>query len=88
MICSSGVFEGHIKRGGLSDDEEKSAIGCLQNLIIGDSGCLREFISCGGHQKLLEMVPPERRPLPEYFSTFVHTIETLTGKKLHNDKPA
>ena len=74
-------------KAGDTSDEGKLAIGCLQNLVIGDKGCLHELISCGGHQQLLEMIPPERGPLPEYMSTFVHTIETLTGKKHQSSSP-
>ena len=86
MCCSLGVFEAYVK-GGNSSDEGKLVIGCLQNLVIGDKGCLHELISCGGHQQLLEMIPHEWGPLPDYISTFVHTIETLTGKKLQSSTP-
>lgn len=63
-------------------EEGNLALGCLQNLMIGDRNCVDEFNSYGGRQRLRDVCSNSQSLSPATVSV-IHAIEELADRKQH-----
>ena len=71
----SGVFEEHE-----GEEEGELALGCLQNLLMGDTGCVEVFVRCGGPEQVQERQASEcPHQLQSSMATILKTVELVNS---------